>query len=110
VRLTGGTGGDANPEEQFAIGYTTWFEIALAAIARRCHQQASDVTIESTVSHRPTVGGAPRLVVTLDVALPSVGDRATAAQLVQAAYKVCLYCNATRGNIDVNLLIEGEPI
>jgi osmotically inducible protein OsmC len=110
VRLMGGTGGAGDPEQLFAIGYATCFESALAAVARRCHQQASDVTIDSKVSLRPTGDGAWKLAVTLDVALPSVGDRKTAVQLVQAAHKVCPYSIATRGNIDVTLLIGGEPI
>jgi osmotically inducible protein OsmC len=65
----GGTGGDANPEERFAIGYATCFERAVAAVARRWQQPAGDVMIDSRVSHRPTVEGVWRLVVTLDVAL-----------------------------------------
>jgi lipoyl-dependent peroxiredoxin len=48
--------------------------------------------------------------VTLDVALPAVGDRETAAQLVRGAHEVCPYSNATRGNIDVTLLLGGEPV
>jgi lipoyl-dependent peroxiredoxin len=110
VRLMGGTGGDANPEQLFAVGYATCFESAIAAVARRCHQQTSDVTIDTAVSFRPTGDGALKLVVVLDVALPSVGDRKTAAQLIQAAHKVCPHSIATRGNIEVTLLIEGEPL
>ncbi|MDT4945399.1 MAG: lipoyl-dependent peroxiredoxin, partial [Pseudonocardiales bacterium] len=42
--------------------------------------------------------------------LTSVADRATAAELVRAAHDVCPYSNATRGNIDVTLLLRGEPM
>jgi organic hydroperoxide reductase OsmC/OhrA len=38
------------------------------------------------------------------------GNAKTAAQLVRDAHEVCPYSNATRGNIDVTLLIHGEPI
>jgi organic hydroperoxide reductase OsmC/OhrA len=48
--------------------------------------------------------------VTLDVSLPSVSDRETAAQLVREAHQVCPYSNATRGNIDVDLMLDGKPI
>jgi organic hydroperoxide reductase OsmC/OhrA len=58
----------------------------------------------------PTDDGGFKLAVTLDVALPSVDDRETAAQLVRGAHEVCPYSNATRGNIDVDLLLRGEPI
>jgi organic hydroperoxide reductase OsmC/OhrA len=32
-------------------------------------------------------------------------DTAKAKELVEAAHLVCLYSNATRGNIDVNLIV-----
>jgi osmotically inducible protein OsmC len=44
------------------------------------------------------------------VTLPSVGDRETAVQLIRGAHEVCPYSNATRGNIDVDLLLGGEPL
>jgi lipoyl-dependent peroxiredoxin len=39
-----------------------------------------------------------------------VGDREAAAQLVREAHQVCPYSKAARGNIDVSLLLGGEPI
>jgi lipoyl-dependent peroxiredoxin len=106
----GGAGGGTNPEELFAVGYAACFESALATVARRRHLDADDITIDSAVSLLPTGGGGFKLAVTLDVALPSIPDRETAAQLVRDAHEVCPYSNATRGNIDVTLLIYGEPI
>lgn len=106
----GGTGGGTNPEELFAVGYAACFESALATIARRRHLDAGEVTIDSAVSLLPTGDGGFKLAVTLDVAPTSVADRATAAELVRAAHEVCPYSNATRGNIDVTLLLRGEPI
>jgi osmotically inducible protein OsmC len=106
----GGAGGGTNPEELFAVGYAACFESALATIARRRRLDAGEVTIDSAVSLLPTGDGGFKLAVTLDVALPSVADRATAAELVRAAHGVCPYSNATRGNIDVTLLLRGEPI
>jgi Ohr subfamily peroxiredoxin len=106
----GGTGGGTNPEELFAVGYAACFESAVAAIARRRHLEAGEVTIDSAVSLLPTGDGGFQLAVTLDVALPSVADAATAAELVRAAHDVCPYSNATRGNIDVTLLLRGQPI
>jgi Ohr subfamily peroxiredoxin len=106
----GGTGGGTNPEELFAVGYAACFESALAAVARRRPLDAGEVTIESAVSLLPTGDGGFRLAVTLDVSLPSVSDRETAADLVRGAHLVCPYSNATRGNIDVDLLLDGEPV
>ena len=106
----GGAGGGTNPEDLFAVGYAACFESALGAVARRDHLDAGEVTIDSAVSLLPSGDGGFKLAVTLDVALPSVVDRGKAAQLVSGAHQVCPYSNATRGNIDVTLLLGGEPI
>ena len=106
----GGAGGGTNPEELFAVGYAACFESALGAVARRHHLDAGQVAIDSAVNLLPAGNGAFKLAVTLDVSLPSVGDRETAAQLVREADQVCPYSNATRGNIDVDLLLGGEPV
>ena len=50
------------------------------------------------------------LGVQLDVSLPSVSDIELAKQLVSSAHKVCPYSNATRGNIEVVLTANGEPV
>jgi lipoyl-dependent peroxiredoxin len=106
----GGAGGGTNPEELLAVGYAACFESALGTVARRRHLDAGEVTIDSAVSLLPTGDGGFRLAVTLDVTLPSVGDRETAVQLIRGAHEVCPYSNATRGNIDVDLLLGGEPL
>jgi Ohr subfamily peroxiredoxin len=106
----GGTGGGTNPEQLFAVGYAACFESALAAVARRRHVEAGDVTIDSAVGLLPTGDGGFRLTVTLDVSLPDVADRPTAVDLVRGAHEVCPYSNATRGNIEVELLLGGEAL
>jgi osmotically inducible protein OsmC len=106
----GGSGGGTNPEQLFAIGYAACFESALAAVARRRHIEAGEVSIDSDVSLLPTGDGGYRLAVSLDVSLPSVTDDQTAAELVRGAHEVCPYSNATRGNIDVELLLAGVAI
>jgi lipoyl-dependent peroxiredoxin len=105
----GGEGGGTNPEELFAVGYAACFESALAGVARRRHLDAGEISIDSAVSLLPTGDGGYKLAVTLDVSLPSV-DRDVAADLVHGAHLVCPYSNATRGNIDVELLLAGQPI
>jgi lipoyl-dependent peroxiredoxin len=106
----GGPGGAPNPEELFAVGYAACFESALGTFARRRHMDAGDVAIDSAVSLLPNGEGGFRLGVTLDVALPSIDDREAAAELIRGADQVCPYSNATRGNIDVELLLGGQPI
>jgi lipoyl-dependent peroxiredoxin len=106
----GGSGGGTNPEELFAVGYAACFESALAVVARRSKLEAGEVTIDSAVSLLPTGDGGFKLAVTLDVSLPGVGGRETAVELVRGAHQVCPYSNATRGNIELELLLGGEPI
>ena len=106
----GGPGGGTNPEQLFAVGYAACFESAMAAVARRRRLEAGEVTIDSAVGLLPTGDGGFRLTVTLDVSVPSVPDAATAAELVLAAHQVCPYSQATRGNIEVELLLDGNPL
>jgi osmotically inducible protein OsmC len=106
----GGAGGGTNPEELFAVGYAACFESALGGVAHRRKLEAGDVAIDSAVSLLPTGDGGYKLAVTLDVSLPSISDRDVAADLVRGAHQVCPYSNATRGNIDVDLLLDGQPV
>ena len=105
----GGEGGGTNPEELFAVGYAACFESALAGVARRGHIDVGEVSIESAVSLLPTGDGGFKLAVTLDVSLQGI-DHDVTAELVRGAHQVCPYSNATRGNIDVELLVAGQPI
>jgi lipoyl-dependent peroxiredoxin len=105
-----GGGGGTNPEQLFAVGYAACFESALGVIGRREHAEVGDVSIESRVSLLPTEDRGFKLAVELDVTLPQVLDPAQAARIVAAAHQVCPYSNATRGNIDVTLTVNGQNI
>jgi len=106
----GGSGGGTNPEQLFAVGYAACFESALGVVARRRRQEAGDVAIDSRVMLQPTEDRGFGLAVALAVTLPSVADTDEAVELVRAAYQVCPYSNATRGNIDVSLTANGRPV
>jgi lipoyl-dependent peroxiredoxin len=107
---SGGEGGGTNPEQLFAVGYASCFESALGAVARRQRVDAGDVAIDSQVSLIPTDDRRFVLAVVLDVTLPSITDPEQAVALVEAAHHVCPYSNATRGNIDVTLTANGQPV
>jgi osmotically inducible protein OsmC len=107
---SGGEGGGTNPEQLFAVGYASCFESALGAVARRQRVDAGDVAIDSQVSLIPTEDRRFVLAVVLDVTLPSIEDPEQAVALVEAAHQVCPYSNATRGNIDVELIANGQPV
>ncbi len=106
----GGEGGGTNPEELFAVGWSACFESALASVARRRHVDVGVVAIDSAINLFPVGDGTYHLSATLDVSIPSVSDRDEAVALIREAHQVCPYSNATRGNIDVELLLDGQAL
>jgi osmotically inducible protein OsmC len=103
----GGSGGGTNPEQLFAVGYAACFESALGVAGRRRRQEVGDVAIDSTVMLVPTEDRRYALAVALAVTLPSIDDPGEAVELVREADRLCPYSNATRGNIDVSLSVNG---
>ena len=101
----GGPGGEGtNPEQMFAAGYAACFIGALKFVAGRDKVAVpADASIESAVGIGQIPGGFG-INVELKVSLPGVA-RDTAERLVGEAHKVCPYSNATRGNIDVKLIV-----
>jgi Ohr subfamily peroxiredoxin len=106
----GGNGGGTNPEQLFAVGYAACFEGALGVVARRLKAEPGDVAIDSEVSLSPNGTGGFQLAVALNVTLPGIEDAAAAVDIVRGAHEVCPYSNATRGNIEVTLTANGEPV
>jgi len=106
----GGPGGGTNPEDLVAIGWAACFESALGTVARRHHLVASDVSINSDISLVSSDDGGLKLEATLDVTLPSIPDRAAAAELIREAEHVCPYSNAFRGNIDITYSLDGQAV
>lgn len=107
----GGEGGGTNPEELFAVGFAACFEGALSTVARRQKVDADDAVIDSKVSlvPNPETKGFD-IAVELGVSLPSIEDAEAAAEVVRAAHRVCPYSNATRGNIEMVLTANGQPV
>lgn len=106
----GGEGGGTNPEQLFAVGYASCFESAVKIVGKRLKQDVDDVTVQSKVNLHPTEERGFKLSVELDVELPSVEDKEQAAEVVSNAHAVCPYSNATRGNIDVALTVNGDEV
>jgi Ohr subfamily peroxiredoxin len=81
----------------------------MKVVAMRMKIEAGDHTIVSRVMLVPAEERRFKLAVELDVTLPSVDDE-QAMELVRRAHKVCPYSNATRGNVDVALTVNGHPL
>jgi lipoyl-dependent peroxiredoxin len=106
----GGQGGPGtNPEQLFAVGYGACFQSALLAVAQGRKLDANDSKITALVGIGPTGHGGFGLQVALDLHAPHL-SRAEAADLMARADQRCPYSNATRGNIQVTLNVDGTPI
>jgi len=103
-------GGGTNPEQLFAVGYAACFEGALNVAARREHKEVGDASIDSKVSLITTEDRGFNVAVELDVTLPQVEDAEEAKKIVAAAHEICPSSNATRGNVEVTLTANGQPV
>lgn len=109
-REMGGPGGPAtNPEQLFAAGYAACFESALRLVARTEKKPLKDASITARVTLNLTDDKRFLLGVVLRGHIEGVSEDEAQA-LMQAAHQVCPYSNATRGNIEVQLLTEREPV
>lgn len=101
----GGAGGPGtNPEQLFAAGYSACFLSALKYVAG---QEKTALPAESQVTGRVGIGPIATgfgLQVELAIRVPGLARERLQA-LVDKAHVVCPYSNATRGNIDVSLLL-----
>jgi lipoyl-dependent peroxiredoxin len=104
-RELGGAGGPGtNPEQLFAAGYSACFLGALKFVAGKARiALPADTTITGKVGIGPIATGFG-IQVELAIHVPDL-PREQIQQLVEQAHIVCPYSNATRGNIDVSLLV-----
>jgi Ohr subfamily peroxiredoxin len=106
----GGKGGPGtNPEQLFAVGYGACFQSALLNVANGRKLDASDSRIHSRVGMGPTGHGGLSLTVSLDLHAPHLSP-AEGAELMARAHELCPYSNATRGNIEVKLTVDGVSL
>ncbi|MFE0515593.1 organic hydroperoxide resistance protein [Streptomyces sp. NPDC058964] len=101
----GGNGEGTNPEQLFAAGYAACFGSALGLVGRQAKVDVSNAAVTAEVGIGKQ-GEGFGLKVTLRVELPDTVDEAAGRKLVETAHQVCPYSNATRGNIEVDLVIE----
>jgi Ohr subfamily peroxiredoxin len=100
----GGDGNGTNPEQLFAAGYSSCFHNALILVGNREGYDLTASTVSAKVGLGPNKQRGYGLAVALSVSLP-VLDPDLASKLVDAAHEVCPYSNATRGNIDVTIVL-----
>jgi len=107
-KALGGAGGSGtNPEQLFAAGYSACFLSALKFVAGK---NRVALPSEAQVSAKVSIGPIPTgfaLQVELEITLPGLPAK-QAQDLVDQAHTVCPYSNATRGNIEVTLLVANS--
>ena len=103
----GGPGGATNPEQLFAVGYAACFHSALRLVGRQEKADVDDSAVGARVSLGQLDNGGFGLAVELEVTLPNL-DHDAAQELAEKAHQVCPYSNATRGNIDVKLVVTDD--
>ncbi|WP_137924917.1 organic hydroperoxide resistance protein [Cupriavidus sp. 2SB] len=100
----GGTGNGVNPEQLFAAGYSACFIGAMRFVAGQQKVVLPvDTRVEGAVAIGPTAHGFG-IDVELKITIPGF-DREATQTLVEKAHQVCPYSNATRGNINVSLVV-----
>lgn len=103
----GGDGEGTNPEQLFAAGYAACFHSALRLVGKQVKANIDDSAVGAKVGIGPNDAGGFGLAVTLEVSLPHL-SREDARALADKAHQVCPYSNATRGNIDVQVLVADD--
>jgi lipoyl-dependent peroxiredoxin len=99
----GGSGEGHNPEQLFALGYSSCYGSAILALSKKhgVDGAAAKVTCTVTLDKDATSFG---LKVDLKVSIPGA-DKAKVQALVEDAHTICPYSKATRGNIPVTLTV-----
>ena len=104
---TPGTG--TNPEQLFAVGWSSCFLSAIKIVAARMKVRLpADGAVDSEID-LGTTGGGYFVQARLNVKLPGI-EPAVAQQIVDGAHLECPYSKATHGNINVVTTVQTEPV
>lgn len=104
-RELGGAGGPGtNPEQLFAAGYSACFLGALKFVAGK---QKVALPADTRITGKVGIGQIPTgFGIEAELTISAPGSAHDVLQeLVNQAHVVCPYSNATRGNIDVTLIL-----
>ena len=108
LKALGGKSDDfTNPEMLFAGGYAACFDSALNLVIKKSRIQTGETTVTAKVGIGQLDNGGFGLEAELEVNIPGVSLE-EANKLVEQAHQVCPYSNATRGNIEVKLVVTNN--
>ena len=107
LSIPGGPGTGTNPEQLFAVGWSSCFLSAIKIVAGAMKVRLSpDAAVDAEVD-LGTTSGTYFIQARLNVSLPGV-EREVAQQIVDAAHLQCPYSKATHGNINVVTTVNAE--
>jgi lipoyl-dependent peroxiredoxin len=95
------------PEHLFAAGYAACFGGALDYVATQHKKNAKAAAITCSVTIGPRDAGGFGLMVKLHVKDASLPQADLEALANEAHEKICPYSHATRGNVPVEIEVEG---
>lgn len=105
----GGPGkpGTTTPEHLFAAGYAACFGGAIDYVAAQKKKNAKNASVTCSVTIGPRDAGGFGLAVKLHVKDPSIPQAELASLARDAHEQICPYSHATRGNVPVEIVVEG---
>ena len=99
----GGSGEGHNPEQLFALGYSSCFGQAILVLGKKHGIDGAAAKVTCSVTLDKDASGF-NLKAELKVSIPGA-DKAKVQALVDDAHTICPYSKATRGNIPVTLTV-----
>jgi len=108
-RAMGGPGkpGTTTPEHLFAAGYAACFGGALDYVASQKKRNAKGAAVTCSVSIGPRDAGGFGLAVKLHVVDATLPQAELQALAMEAHEQICPYSHATRGNVQVDVTVQG---
>jgi Ohr subfamily peroxiredoxin len=99
----GGSGEGHNPEQLFALGWSSCFGQAILALAKKHGLDGQDARVTVTLGmDKDDISFGFKA--DIKVVLPGA-DKAKVQALIEDAHKICPYSRATRNNVPVTLTV-----
>jgi osmotically inducible protein OsmC len=95
------------PEHLFTAGYAACFGGAVEFVARQNKKDVKGAVVTCHTSVGPREGGGFGIAVKMEVKIPTLPKEEALALVEEAHEKVCPCSHATRGNIELSLVVEG---
>lgn len=93
-----------NPEQLFAAGYASCFGGAIMVASKILNANGADAEVTTKVHLGKNAEGGFGLAVEIHAKFPHL-DIETSTQVLEKAHQICPYSVATRGNIEVKLIV-----